>query len=177
LRAKPGFVPGQHVDDFRFARAMATDDTTTPVYQRPSQRLGIPANIRTVDIEWQGGMRFRGGPPNGPAIVIDAHVEAGPGPMHTLLLAAAACSGADVVSMLEKMQVKLRRFRTRVEGLRALEDPKRYVEIHFTFELAGDGLDEAKARRAIDLSITKYCSVLLSLREDIRVNYELTIGA
>jgi putative redox protein len=155
---------------------MPTDDSAPPVYQRPSQRLGIPAAIRTVEVEWQGGMRFRGGPPNAPAIVIDAHVEAGPGPMHTLLLALAACGGADVVSILEKMQVKLRRFRTRVEGLRAAEDPKRYVEIHFAIELAGDGLDEAKARRAIDLSITKYCSVLHSLRQDIAVNYELTIG-
>ncbi len=157
---------------------MPSDDRPSTRYQRPSQRLDIPeTSIRTVEVEWQGGNRFRGGPPGGPAIVIDADVTAGPGPMHSLLVAAAACSGADTVSILEKMQVKLRRFQTRIEGVRAADHPKRYTEIHFVFELSGDGLDEAKARRAIDLSITKYCSVLLSLREDIPVTYELILGA
>ena len=40
----------------------------------------------------------------------------------------------------------------------------------------GDGLDEAKARRAIELSITKYCSVIHSLAPDIRITHGLTLG-
>ena len=46
---------------------------------------------------------------------IDADGDDGPGPMLALLLAAAGCSGADVVSILEKMQVKLRKFTTEVD--------------------------------------------------------------
>ena len=34
---------------------------------------------------------------------------------------------------------------------------------------AGEGLDEARARRAIDLSLEKYCSVVASLAPDIDV--------
>lgn len=132
-------------------------------------------NVRKAAVEWQGGMRFRGGVPGGPALVIDADGKAGPGPMVTLLVAAASCSGADIVSILEKMQVKLRKFLTDVQGVRAEDHPKRYLSIHFTFTMAGDGLDETKARRAIDLSITKYCSVILSLNPDIAIGYDLVL--
>jgi uncharacterized OsmC-like protein len=40
----------------------------------------------------------------------------------------------------------------------------------------GDGLDEAKMRRAVDLSLEKYCSVMASLAPDIRVTYDVTIA-
>lgn len=108
-------------------------------------------------------------------MLIDAGGDAGPGPMVTLLVAAAACSGADVVSILEKMQVKLRRYRMEVTGVRAEDHPRRYRSLHFIMQLAGDGLDEPKARRAIDLSLEKYCSVLQSLSPDIPVTYELVL--
>ena len=120
-------------------------------------------------------MRFRGGVPGGPAILIDADAKEGPGPMVALLVAAAACGGADVVSILEKAQVKLRKYLTALTGVRAEDHPKRYLSIHLAITLAGDGLDEAKAHRAIDLSITKYCSVLQSLNPDIAVTYDLTL--
>jgi putative redox protein len=133
-------------------------------------------NVRTAAVEWLGGMRFRGGTPGGPAIVIDADAKEGPGPMVALLVAAASCTGADVVSILEKMQVKLRTYTMTVSGVRAEEHPKRYLSVAFQITLGGEGLDDTKARRAIDLSITKYCSVLHSLNPDIAVTYELTLA-
>ena len=133
------------------------------------------SNLRTVAVEWQGGMRFHGGAPGGPAMTIDADGKTAPGPMLALLLAGAGCSGADIVSILDKMQVKLRKFTIEVTGERAPEHPKRYLSIGFRITLAGDGLDEVKARRAIDLSLTKYCSVLLSLNPDIPISYELVL--
>jgi putative redox protein len=96
--------------------------------------------------------------------------------MLTLLLAAAACSGSDVVVILEKMRVKLEAFSIEVEGTRREEDPRRYVAIHLDYRLRGDGLDPAKARRAIDLSLEKYCSVVHSLAADIAITYALSLG-
>lgn len=133
-------------------------------------------NLRTVAVEWQGGMRFSGGPPDGPSVLLDGDGAAGPGPMATLLVAAASCSGIDIVMILEKARVKLRKFTMQVTGLRADDHPRRYLKIHFDITLAGDGLDEAKARRAIDLSLQKYCSVIQSLRPDIPVSYELVLA-
>ncbi|MGE0551999.1 MAG: OsmC family protein [Gemmatimonadales bacterium] len=134
------------------------------------------SNVRVAEVEWQGGMRFQGGSPDGPTLLIDADGQASPGPMISLLVAAAACSGADVVSMLPKMQAQLRRFQIRVTGLRAEDHPRRYLKLHFEISIAGDGLDETKARRAIDLSFEKYCSVMKSLNPDIPVSYDLVVG-
>ena len=133
-------------------------------------------NLRAATITWEGGMRFRGGSAQGPTTLVDADGTEAPGPMVTLLLAAGACAGADIVSILEKMQVTLKAFSFDVVGRRAPDHPKRYLTIHFAYRFKGQGLDEAKARRAIDLSHQKYCSVIHSLNTDIAITYELKLG-
>jgi putative redox protein len=132
--------------------------------------------IKRVSLTWLDRMRFEGGAPGGPVTTVDADNATAPGPMLQLLIAAAGCTGADIVSILAKMRVPLRSLGIEVAGTRREEEPRRYVAIHFTYAMAGDGLDEARARRAIDLSIQKYCSVLHSLAPDIRVTYDLRLG-
>jgi len=61
-------------------------------------------------------------------------------------------------------------------GTRREQEPRRYVAIHLTYQLRGDGLDDAKARRAVSLAVEKYCSVIASLAPDIRVDYDVMIG-
>lgn len=132
-------------------------------------------NLRVGALSWQGDLRFTGGVPGGPPITLDGNGTAGPGPVVTLLLAAAGCSGADMVGILEKQQVTLRSLNVDVVGRRAEEYPRRIVELTLTFTLAGEGLTEAKARRAVDLSLEKYCSVVLSLNPDIPIKSEIVI--
>jgi putative redox protein len=74
------------------------------------------------------------------------------------------------------MRVTLRGFRIEASGVRREEEPRRYTAMHLEYHLQGDGLDAAKAQRAIELSITKYCSVVHSLAPDIRVTHGLTLG-
>lgn len=131
---------------------------------------------KRAHLSWSQGMVFTGGETGGPQTVVDGDNKAAPGPMMTLLLAAASCSGSDVVSILEKMRVKLLELRIEVSGERREEEPRRYTAIHLDYHLRGEGLDEAKATRAIDLSIRKYCSVLHSLAPDIRITHGLTLG-
>lgn len=136
----------------------------------------MTAETKRISVAWERGLVFRGGAPGGPEVVLDGDNTAGPGPMLTLLLAAAACSGSDVVVILEKMRVALRELRIEVSGVRREQEPRRYTAIHFDFHLAGDGLDETRARRAIDLSLEKYCSVVASLASDIKTTYGLTLA-
>jgi len=134
---------------------------------------------RAVRLTWTGtGKRFEGGgtePPT-PSIVVDGDGAEGPSPMITLLLAAAGCSGSDVVLILEKMRVRLRRCDVEVRGVRRDEEPRRYVSLRFRYTLAGDGLDGAKAERAVDLSLTKYCSVVASLAPDLKIDREIVLA-
>ncbi len=134
---------------------------------------------RAVRVEWTGtGMQFRGGgtSPVTPDIVVDGDGTEGPSPMLTLLLAAAGCTGSDVVAMLPKMQVTLRTLRIEITGTRREAFPRRYVALRLHFTLAGEGLDRLKAERAVALSLEKYCSVMHSLAPDIRVDHEITLA-
>jgi len=131
---------------------------------------------KRATLRWIDDLRFEGGEPGGPQVDIDADNVTAPGPMLQLLLAAAACSGADVVSVLKKMQVGLESLEVSMSGQRRAEHPKRYTAIHYSWAIRGSGLDETKARRAIDLSMEKYCSVLHSLAPDIATSYDLTLG-
>ena len=131
---------------------------------------------KRVTLTWQRKLVFQGGEAGGPVTTIDGDNAAAPGPMLTLLLAAAACTGSDVALILEKMRIRLRDFRIEASGVRREEEPRRYTAMHLEYHLQGDGLDEAKAQRAIELSITKYCSVVHSLAPDIRITHGVTLG-
>ena len=122
------------------------------------------------------GLRFTGGAPDGPATTIDGDNDVAPGPMLTLLLAAAACSGSDVVVILEKMRVKLRQLRIEVSRGKAGAGTSALYGHPSRLSLGGEGLDPAKATRAIDLSLEKYCSVIHSLAPDIAITYALALG-
>ena len=96
--------------------------------------------------------------------------------MLTLLLAAASCTGSDVIVILQKMQVAFTELRIEVSGVRRETEPRRYTSIHLDYLIGGPGIDPAKARRAIDLSLEKYCSVIHSLAPDIVITYALSLG-
>jgi putative redox protein len=110
-----------------------------------------------------------------PAITLDPGKEEGPSPMDTLLLAAAGCTGADVVAILKKMKVELDEASVELAGERREEHPKRYVSLKYVFRFAGQGLERSKAERAVSLSLEKYCGVLHSLNPDIDVDHEIEI--
>jgi putative redox protein len=133
------------------------------------------ADLRHGHLQWTQGMSFTGRGNTGPTITLDADGKEGPSPIVALLLACGACAGADVVSILVKMQVTLRSFSIEVTGARNSEFPKRYRTLKLTFRLAGDGLTDVNAKRAVELSVTKYCSVLLSLNPDIPIETDVVI--
>lgn len=134
------------------------------------------SNLRFADVVWQEGQVFVAGAPGGPEVTLDGDGVLGPSPVVTLLAAAGACTGSDIVLILNKMRTGLTGFRMTVRGTRRETDPRRLVGLHFTFELQGRDLDEPRARRAIDLSLQKYCSVVHSLAPDIPVSYDLVLA-
>ena len=79
---------------------------------------------KRLSLTWQERLVFRGGEPGGPETIIDGDNAAGPGPMLTLLLAAASCTGADVVAILQKMRVTLHELRIEASGDRREQDPR-----------------------------------------------------
>jgi len=137
------------------------------------------SNVRKVSMEWTGrGMEFVGcgvDPPS-PSMVMDGAGEAGPSPMQALLLAAAGCSGSDVVHIMGKMRITLQRLTIDVQGVRRVEHPRRYVSMLMVFTMRGEGLTQEQAERAVDLSVTKYCSVIQTLAPDVKLTHEVVLA-
>ncbi|HXM38644.1 MAG TPA: OsmC family protein [Gemmatimonadales bacterium] len=135
-----------------------------------------PSRTAAVTVRWTRQLQFEGGGAGRPPILVDGDSQAATSPVEMLLLAAASCSAADVVLILQKQRVKLAALEVVAQGTRRETEPRRYTAIRFGFTIRGEGADENKARRAIDLSLEKYCSVIASLAPDIQISYEVTVA-
>ena len=129
-----------------------------------------------VVVTWQGDHRFDAGRPGGATHRIDADAETGPGPVDTLLNALAACTSVDIVDILAKRRTPVEALSVDVVGTRADAIPRRVTHVKLTYTLRGAGIDRVHAERAIDLAVTKYCSVKDSLDPAIPVEWALELN-
>lgn len=108
---------------------------------------------------------------------IDGNRKEGPNPKALLLSAIAACSGIDVVDILQKMRVEFSDFVIDVESEQTEEHPRVFKDIHILYKIKADPSQEDKVRKAIDLSLEKYCGVSAMLRKNSPIFYKLEITA
>jgi putative redox protein len=103
--------------------------------------------------------------------------NAGARPMELLLMGLASCSAIDVILILNKQKQVITDFRLRVEGQREKgATPAPFQKIHITYLLKGN-LDAERVRRAIDLSMDKYCSATAQLRPSAEITYSFELSA
>lgn len=126
-----------------------------------------------ISLNWTDELRFEGRSEGG-VVAIDGDGMHGTTPVDLLLEAVAACTASDVVDILKKGRQELRSMTVECSGERRDDAPKYVKRLHMVFRMAGD-VDEAKAQRAVDLSLEKYCSVFHSLRMDLAVDTEIHI--
>lgn len=85
-------------------------------------------------------------------------------PMQLLLAGLGGCSAVDIVSILKKQKQQIQDFSISIDGERQKDkEPSLWESIRIIFQLTGD-IDPAKALRAVELSMNKYCSVAATLR-------------
>lgn len=131
-------------------------------------------------VTWKSGLSFTGVAGSGFEIPLGTSVDhggAGDGtsPMEMLLVALGGCTGMDVVSILEKKRQSVTNLEILVHGDRAEEHPKVYTAITVEYVVTGHNVDPEAMRRAIELSETKYCSVMATLRNTAQVTTKFTI--
>ncbi len=135
-----------------------------------------------VDINWLGkDFHMEAGNEEGGKIRMDGKtniggLDGGMSPMQLLLAGIGGCSAIDVISILEKQKQDLKSLKVEVDGDKQKNDVgySEYKSIHMHFILSGD-LDEKKVKRALDLSITKYCSVSKALEKGSDISYDYSI--
>lgn len=139
--------------------------------------MAARSNITEIDARWTGELRFDGQAVGGrPPVAVDGNSQTAISPVELLLVSAATCTMSDVVIILQKQRVQLRTLDVHLRATRRETEPRRVLALHFDWTIAGEGADETKARRAIDLSLEKYCSVMSSLAPDIAVTADVTIA-
>lgn len=132
--------------------------------------------MQTASVQWIGDEKFVGTSPSGHAMAIDSDRTSNkaPGPMELLLLALAACTATDVVSILKKKRQKLEALEVICSGERADEPPKVWTKLEVVYRLRGV-FEEAAVKRAIELSEQKYCSVSAMLQKTAKLTWRYEI--
>jgi putative redox protein len=97
--------------------------------------------------------------------------------MENLLLSLASCTGMDVVAILRKKRIKLEDLRIDITGERATGHPRVYTSIHIHYTMRGVGLSTESARKAVELSLDKYCSVAGMLKKTANIAYDIHMPA
>jgi putative redox protein len=132
-----------------------------------------PSRVR---VKWAGEHLFDTGRENGPVARFDGDGKAAQTPPEALLSALASCVSVDVVDILAKRRTPVESLEVNVVGERVDTTPRHFRTITLNFSIRGNGIEREHAERAIDLSITKYCSVRDSLRADMKVDWTLDLG-
>jgi putative redox protein len=108
-------------------------------------------------------------------ITLDGTRKNGFNPKALLLSALAACSGIDVVEILEKKRVTFSDLSIDVETEQTEEHPRVFKDIHMRFMIRTDEENEDKVKKAIELSLEKYCGVSAMLRKNSPIHYTLQV--
>jgi len=108
---------------------------------------------------------------------IEIDANGGFNPKALLLSGLAACSGIDVVDVLEKMRVPFATLEVDAEAEQTEEHPRVFKTIHLTYRLKTEEENRDKVKKAVDLSLEKYCGVAAMLKKNSDIQYEIVLTA
>ena len=132
-------------------------------------------SITTV---WKKNLQFESNNPSGHSVLMDTSVEnggqnSGLAPKAMMLSSLAGCSGLDVISVLNKMKVEVDDFKIITTGELTDEHPKYYHSVQVVYQFFGKNLPQDKLKKAVDLSVEKYCGVMEMFRRFAKVTIEI----
>jgi putative redox protein len=145
------------------------------IYSEGSEE-SVADNPLEITARWTGDLGFESKNAQGAAVWMDSPSDStSPSPMELMLMALAGCTGMDVVSILEKKRQRAESIEIRVRGTRAEDHPQVYTAIELEYILSGAKLTPEAVARAIELSMTKYCSVggMLSKAASLRTSFRI----
>ncbi len=125
-------------------------------------------------VKWVEGLQFIASDDMGHAFVLDSDkdhggFDSGFRPGQLMLVALGACTGMDVISILQKKKQEVTAFEVHVTGEGASDFPKRWLQMEVEYRLKGRGLQEEAVARAIQLSEEKYCMVRATLLPQVQI--------
>jgi putative redox protein len=117
-------------------------------------------------LQFAGNDFFVATTPSGHSQVIDfnGHRNSAAGPLELLLIGLGGCTGADVISILQKKREPVTSYHLEVRAERRTEHPKSYRRIEVKHVIRGKGVSREAVEHAVALSTDKYCSAVATFR-------------
>ncbi len=130
----------------------------------------VQGKLELVTIEGTG-RRFTAESGSGHVMVLDdAQGTGGPKPIEAALLALGGCTAFDVIGILRKKRQVVAGYSVELRAEQRAEPPHYFTHIEIKHRLRGR-IDPEAARRAIELSETKYCSVSAMMGHTARIEH------
>jgi putative redox protein len=132
-------------------------------------------------VTWKHGLSFSGvGSGTNYTINLGSKPEpggepAGASPMELLLLGTAGCTAMDVISILQKKRQDVTAFEVRMHADRATEHPMVFTHITMEYVVTGHNVDPDSVKRAIDLSLEKYCGAHAMMSKAVPIEHTFTV--
>lgn len=124
---------------------------------------------------WQGDGRFIARNLEGFETTFDGNGKTSASPVEILVESIGACSAVDVVLILDKMRTPASRLEVSLDADRNAGQPRYLTRTRIRFDIWGEGIKPEKAARAVHLSLVRYCSVLSSIRPDMKTSAEFRL--
>jgi putative redox protein len=133
-----------------------------------------------AQVIWKQGMSFDGKAASGFTLPLGTDIASGGEndgfrPLELLGVGLAGCTGMDVISILKKKQQEVTAFEVKVHADRADEHPRVFTHMTVEYVVTGKSIDPAAVDRAVELSVTKYCSAMAMLEKAVEIEHKITI--
>jgi putative redox protein len=132
-------------------------------------------------VVWKKGLSFTGtGHTTGFSLPMGADPKVGGEndgfrPPELLLIGLAGCTGMDVISILSKKRQEVTAFEVKAHGEKAPVDPTAFTSFVVEYIVTGKNIDRDAVKHAVELSETKYCGVMATLRAAGPVELKITV--
>lgn len=101
--------------------------------------------------------------------------NSGARPMELILMGLGSCGAMDIVSILKKQKQDLKDFKILIDANRDSDNiPSVFTDIKIEFQFYGK-LDSKKVKKAVNISMGKYCSVSAMLEKAVNISYSFNI--
>jgi putative redox protein len=135
----------------------------------------MKSTVKLID-----NMQFVATADSGHAVIMDAPPNVGGNntgskPSELLLMGFGGCSGMDVISILRKKKQDVTNFEMNVTGDTSESHPKSFTDIHIEYVVTGRNISEDAVKRAIGLSLDKYCTVGTTIGKAAKITHSFKI--
>lgn len=134
-----------------------------------------------INVELKHDMVFQGNDERGLSITMDASPEAsgqdaGTTPMNLILMALGGCSSMDIMSILRRIRDKIEKYNVKIEGKQNSKHPKVFNQIHLSYFFWGRDIPEEDIKKAVALSLERYCPVNAILAKSAEITYDIILN-